>query len=697
MPKGKRAICFLAGSALALGALAASMPAVAVGETAPPVPAPRPVAGAGSSQLDLKTTAAIPPKPVVYESDRQDVAELKAGLDALSAGDVAAARAARDGLPETALDRHILTWAIAMSGNKDVTSGEISRAYRLLSQWPGAETLRRNGERALAREAPAPQAVIKAFGGTRPQTVEGVTILVRAYVTIGDVTSARAILSPFWRAEKLDASQELAILTEFGAIIPAADHRFRMEKMLYAERARSAERIAALAGAGELARAWSAVLRGDADAGKLLDAVPAAQRSAGYLFAKAKYLRRQQKFEEAAAVMLKAPRDRDALVDPDEWWTERRLLSRELMDRGDVGTAYRVAAAHAAERPANVVDAEFHAGWYALRGLGDAKAAALHFARIAEVADGPISLSRAYYWLGRAAEAGGPGDANAYYRKAAAYGTAFYGQLAAARLGNHTIAVSYPSPTDVDRADFAGREAVRAIGRLEDAGYPARAELLYRDLAQQLTSPGELALLAARAERRGNHFLALRIGKIAAGRGLDIGALSHPIGVIPPTADISGAGKALAYAIARQESEFNVGAVSRAGALGLLQLLPGTAKEVARKNGMPYSKDRLTTDAGYNATLGAAFLRDQLGKFDGSYILTFAGYNAGPRRASEWIAEYGDPRGKDLDTVIDWIERVPFTETRSYIQRVMENYQVYKMRLTGRFDIAGDLVSGRAQ
>ena len=210
-----------------------------------------------------------------------------------------------------------------------------------------------------------------------------------------------------------------------------------------------------------------------------------------------------------------------------------------------------------------------------------------------------------------------------------------------------------------------------------------------------MVSPGELALLAAMAEKRGDHFLALRVGKIAMSRGLDIGALSHPVGVIPASANISGAGKALAYAIARQESEFNVGAVSGAGARGLLQLLPGTAKEVAKKSGLPYSKARLTTDAGYNATLGAAFLSEQLGRFDGSYVLTFAGYNAGPRRAQDWVKKYGDPRGQGIDAVVDWIERIPFTETRGYVQRVMENYEVYKMRLSGKFDIVDDLVNGR--
>lgn len=657
-----------------------------------------PVAAFGTS-ADVQTTAAIPAMPGGFINAGAtavgDIAALKAGLDALSERDIPRARAGRDSLPQNSLDRHILAWAIALRGGDTVPSAEIAATALALPGWPGVETLRRNYERALFRENPAPEAVARAFGKSAPQTVEGVILLARSQVSLGNGDAARATLSPFWRTRKLEPRDEAAIIKEFGALIPAADHRFRMERMLYSDRVNSAQRVAKLAGAEELGDAWSAVIKGDRNASKLLSAVPAAQRSAGYLFAQAKFLRRNKDIEQAAAVMLQAPKDGASLVDPDTWWIERRVLSRELMDRGDMKTAYQVAAAHAAESPTNAADAEFHAGWYALRGLQDAKASAAHFTRIAELADGSISKSRAYYWLGRAAEAGGPGDAKTYFERAASFGTTFYGQLAAERIGRSAIKVVYPAPTDADRRNFDGREAVHAIKRLEDADYASLADTLYRDLAAQLTSPGELALLAVMAEKRGNHFLALKVGKIAAARGIEIGALSHPIGVIPVSANISSAGKALAYAIARQESEFNVSAVSGAGARGLLQLLPGTAKEVARKAGLPFDRTRLTTDAGYNAALGATFLGEQLSRFNGSYVLTFAGYNAGPRRAKEWVSRYGDPRGKDVDAVVDWIERIPFAETRSYIQRVMENYQVYKMRLSGKFDIIGDLVNGR--
>ncbi|CDX41585.1 putative soluble lytic murein transglycosylase [Mesorhizobium sp. SOD10] len=665
-----------------LGAIVALTPGMAIG-----------------GSVDARMTASIPapnsPQAPGPAAPSTDIAHLKSGLDALAANNIAGARNARDTLPAISLDRHILAWAIALYGGDQVPSGEIADAAKMLPGWPGTIALRKNSERALYRENPPPQVVVQAFSRSQPLTPEGVIILARSQVALGNQAAARAVLVPFWRSEKLEAKDENAIIKEFGTLIPAADHRYRMERMFYADRPASALRVAGLAGAQPLADAWAAAGKGDKNAAKLLKAVPAAQRSAGYFFAEAEYLRKQQKFADAAAVVMKAPTNRDSLVDPDAWWVERRVLSRELVDQGDMKTAYKIVSMHAAESPANAAEAEFHAGWYALRGLNDPATAAKHFSRIAELAQGPVSLSRAYYWLGRAAEVGGSGSAKDYFTRAASYGTTFYGQLAGERVGLRTLNIAYPKPSAADRQSFDGREAVNAIKRLQEAGYDRYAETLYRDLAGQLTSPGELALLALLAEKQGNHFMALKVGKIAAQRGIDVGALSHPLGVIPDSANVSGSGKALAYAIARQESEFNVGAISSAGARGLLQLMPGTAKQLAKKAGMIFSQARLTTDAGYNATLGSAFLGEQLDRFSGSYVLTFAGYNAGPNRAAQWVAKYGDPRGKDVDAVVDWIERIPYTETRSYVQRVMENYEVYKMRISGKYDIVGDLVNGR--
>ena len=349
--------------------------------------------------------------------------------------------------------------------------------------------------RSTAR-TPIAKRVISVFGDSRPQTLDGVILLARSHASLGRIADARAVLAPFWRTIKLEAPEEQRIIKEFSAILQAEDHRARMERMLYAERVNAAERVAKLAGAEPLAKAWTAVIRGEKTAPALLKAVPAEMRSAGYYFAEARYLRRKEKFAEAAQVMLKAPTDRASLADADAWWLERRVLSRELVDQGDMKLAYRIAAAHAAESPVEAADAEFHAGWYALRGLNDAKAGAKHFARIAEIADGPISQARAYYWLGRAAEAGAPGDAEAFYERAAVHATTFYGQLAAERIGGKTLNVAYPEPTATDREVFKRRETVKAIRRLERCGYQRLADMLYRELAEDLSSRGELALLA---------------------------------------------------------------------------------------------------------------------------------------------------------------------------------------------------------
>lgn len=632
----------------------------------------------------------LPPLPPALDGPplSAEQQELRFGLAALAGGRLDVALAMRDAIPADAFERKLLNWAIA-NGGADPGEGVAG-----LAGWPGIDNPRRQRERVLLRAEPQPQTVLDFFRDAPPVSHYGARALAAAYRELGDAAKARLALAEIWRRDVLDADVEAAIIKDFGDLLTVEDHRKRMDRMLHAERVGSAMRVAALAGSKPLAEAWAAALRGNRKAIELLDKVPVAQRGAGYHFAKARYLRRTKKYEEAAAAMLAAPRDAAAYADPDAWWEERRVLSRELLDLGDAATAYRLAAAHTAESPEAAADAEFHAGWYALRFLRDPAKALPHFSRIVDIAQGASSRSRGYYWMARAMKAGAPGDAAATFAKAAAFGTSFYGQLAAVELGRDTINVERPEPGEDDLRRFEARDMVRAARTFETISQLRLSDTIVRALSRSITSPGEMSLLVDLAASR-DLPLALRVGKAAAARGLAVGGLAHPTGAIPVSADISSAGKALAYAVARQESEFNVAAVSRAGARGLLQLLPGTARDMARKAGLPFAPERLTTDAGYNATLGAAFLSEQLDRFSGSYILTFAGYNAGPKRARDWVTKYGDPRGKSIEEAVDWIERIPFTETRHYVQRVMENYQVYKMRLSSRFDLGSDLIDGR--
>ncbi len=628
---------------------AASLSAAPVhGQQFPTVPASKVPVPTPSPRGDTEPTAFLAPQaddPIVEIIKRSTAlarpaqsGALKDGLDALTGKDVGRTLSIASAMPDGSLERKVLLWAAALSGQPGLSAAQISGIAAQLSDWPGQNAMRRNFESALASEKHSPAGIIAAFGQSRPDSLAGAVALAQAYLAKGDRKKAHAIIAPFWREQRLSAGDEKFVLDRVSRALTQDDHRVRMHMQFYHDRASDGMRMAKLSGQASLAKAWEAVIRNSNKAEALLAAVDlSARKDPGYLFARIKQARRSDNLKEAARLMLSAPRKKADLGEPDEWWVERRLVSRAVLDAGDARTAYRIAAAHSAESPQEQAEAEFHAGWYALRYLKDSRRAAKHFANILKVSATPISQARAHYWLGRATSGA---TALKHYRAAAQFGGTFYGQLAAQKTGAGALQISNPRPSAAERIRFATRDQVRAIDLLESAGYEWRADALYRDLARSLNSPGELALLAARAEKRGNATLALQIGKIAHARGLEVDTVSWPIGAIPGSARIGDTGRALAYAIARQESAFNVAAISPANARGLLQLLPGTAKSMARKTGSTYSLKKLTTDAAYNATLGAAYLSEQLDNFDNSYILTFVGYNAGPGRVRQWIETY---------------------------------------------------------
>ena len=554
--------------------------------------------------------------------------------------------------------------------------------------------MRRNAERAIVTETSNAATLINAFANQKPDTIEGAIALAQALKSTGKRKQAYAIIAPFWHGDTLNKSQEEEILKKLGTLLGKRDHQKRMHMLFYRDRVEAAMRLAAKSEQYSLAKARAASIRKNKNAKKLiLGVAPASKKDTAYLFTRIEHARRTEQWNLAKKLLLSAPTDPKLLVDPDEWWVERRIVSRKLLELGDYRTAYKLAANHSAASASDKIEAEFHAGWYALRYLKDRETARGHFSRLLQHATRPISIARGHYWLARASS---QNRATAHYQKAAQHTGTFYGLLASHELGRKKIDVAKPAVTRTDRSNFSKRELVQVIERLEETGNAGWANGFYLHLARTLTSPAELAILAARAERQGNFQLSLQIGKIANGRGLKVYTLAWPKGAIPSKAKIGPDNLALAYAISRQESAFNKAAVSGANARGLMQLLPGTAKAVARENGYKYSRKRLTTDAAYNATLGTAYLNDQMNKFGKSYILTFIAYNAGPRRVDQWINRFGDPRGKSLYSVIDWVEQIPFSETRHYVQRVLENYQIYKARIGNvQPSIVRDLTKGR--
>ncbi len=624
------------------------------------------------------------PEPAPAVPAALNSAGLKLALKLLDNGDPAAATVAAYALPDP-IDIKIIDWLVAISGDKGVPPSRILDVSRKLRDWPGQGLLRLRYEQAVANQNLSPADVIKALGGTAPSSDSATIALAEAYVAIGRQKDAATLIRSFWRNENLSDANEKTVLSEFGDLLTTADHKARMDRLLYNGDSTEALRVAALIGKDEqaLAKAVVSTIKRRSSAYRELTSLPASVRNDPLaLYSRVQALRRADKNTEAANLLLSAPHDARKLVDPDAWWIERRLISRALIEDHKPQLAYRVAAGHSAESATYRAEAEFHAGWYALEFLHDPKTALRHFAEIAAISTMPLSQSRAEYWMGRAAAAAGDKTtAAAHFKRAGAFPTTFYGQLALARLGNTQLALSQPpTPDAATRQRFANRELVKVIQHLTAAGRTRYIGLFYRHLADTLNDPAEIGLLAAMANQSGDYQIALQVGKAAAVRGMAVETLAFPMAAIPTSAKMPKVEKSVVYAVARQESAFNPEAISRAGARGLLQLMPNTASHVAKSIGLPYSKARLTSDPAYNATLGAAHLGNLVDDFGGSYVMTFAAYNAGASRVAQWVKQHGDPRNPKVD-VVDWIELIPFTETRNYVQRIMENLQVYRARL----------------
>ncbi|MBL0402745.1 lytic transglycosylase domain-containing protein [Microvirga aerilata] len=573
----------------------------------------------------------------------------------------------------------------AMRSGLPVGFDRLTAFQRNYPDWPVTNQARRRSEDALLAERKPSAQVREFFAKQPPVTAGGRIALAFALKTDGLDQQANEQIRHVWREDTFGPDMERRILDRFPGLLTQADHRFRMERLLLKENWGGAQRAAGYAGKdhGLLVKARMAVFQGKKKAEKAFAAVPASLRGdPSYLFSRALLLRRSNKLAEAAGIIMQAPRDPELRVDGDEWWAEQRLITRELLDKGEAKIAYDVASHHAAESPVQQIEAEFHAGWIALRFLNDPASAARHFATVAKTASTPISISRIAYWQARAAEAAGAAqDARLFYERAADQPTTYYGQLAQSKLGR-TIALRKVEPlAGEERKIFDALTPIQAVKLLQQIGENDLALGLYTDLAQTLNDPGQLDALAGLATSHQHPRAVLAIGKVALQRGFPLDQHAYPLAAIPDFDPVGDEVEpAMVYAIARQESAFNPRAISSAGARGLMQLMPATAKRTAQRFGVGFDLKRLIEDPSYNAKIGSAHLGELMEDWKGSYILAFASYNAGGGNVIKWIRSYGDPRKPDVDEV-DWVERIPFYETRNYVQRVMENLRVYRQRL----------------
>ncbi len=627
--------------------------------------------------------------------------QMRAAISAFDAGQYANARAlAAEHSDPVALK--LVEWMIAREQNSGMSAAEIIKVIRSHSGWPDMDRLRLQAERAFHATGPDHNAVLAFYSHSKPRSIGGRLALAGAIRESGRAAEAAGIAREIWREEDLSDGQARTIVTRFGTELTPDDHLYRFRRLVLERQSSDAAAQAQFLGPehAKLARAVIAVFNRDSNAAALLKGV-AAKFAADplYVIARVRMLRRADEPLQAARLLLGSEAESKVAGDAGAWWDERRDLSRDLLDAGKPDLAYQVVTGHRATSDADRAEADFHAGWYALRFLNKPEVAEPHFRELTELASMPRTRARAAYWLGRNFEAKGEqAAARVAYGGAVQFGGTFYGQLAREKLGLLTTGLERaPPPSALDRLRFAGRDPVKAIHLLAAAGYSEKAFPFFRGLAERVEEPGEVTLLTGLARRIEQPRAGMNAAAVAEQRGLQVASLPAPFLSIPAALPLPDrVDRALVYAVARQESAFNHQATSHVGARGLMQLMPETARATARSAQLPFSVQRLTSDPLYNATLGAEHLDELLRRLDQSYILTFVGYNAGPGRARDWVKAYGDPRGGAADPV-DWIERIPFDETRNYVQKVMENLQIYRSRIGHPLSLSRDLVRGGSQ
>jgi soluble lytic murein transglycosylase len=638
-----------------------------------------------SSDSPLASVAVAPPDPG---------ASATAILAAARSGDGLRVRSMLDQSSDP-LVRKIALWALADATPEMMTWAQAEEARRELPDWPRPFRRQAAAEKLIQRSGLSARETIAWFGADTPTTMEGAAALATALRADGQTDTAATVIRTAWRTLPCDPATQDAMLTRFGDLLTLDDHVAREDLLLFGAQGPAAQALLRILPADQqaIAQARMAVRRGDPAAQGLIDALPlTAQTSPGLVYERVIALRDRGDIAGALALIAYLP-----AVLPDEHAGERLwkhgLLVVEALQAGDAGAAYEMASRSGLATGPDAATAQFYAGWIALTRLKDPHLADQHFARLEAAGASPLTQSRALYWRGRAAEAeGDPVAAQLFFDQASRYYTTFYGQLAGAKGGKTDIVLgSDPAISPADRAAFEARDSVRAVRLLQRLGAHDAVRTFALGLADSLTNPADEAQLVDLTRGYGEQELSMRIVRNAAKRGYVLPERGYPVRTAPNIPDAAEA--SLVLSVTRQESGFDPNARSGAGARGMMQLLPATAQQIARRSGLGSGS---LEDPDFNMKVGSVYLGQLVNQFGGSYVMAAAAYNAGPSRPAQWASLCGDPRGTSTDP-LDFIECIPFGETRDYVMRVMEATQVYRARLNGGvapLTLAADLKRG---
>jgi len=548
--------------------------------------------------------------------------------------------------------------------------------------FPNTDQLRGYAEGRLRDEFVPPNQLVAFF-----DTYEPLTNVARAHYALAlsaDPARARNLASEAWRGGEMSDTAEAAIAAMYGASLTRADQDARMDALLWQRDADGARRQFARVSPDKagLFAARLAILEG----GDGATADPAALSDSGYLYNRSRELRLEGQPGQAADLLANRPALEALPFDQTAWVEEQLTVARMVDARRALMIASKIDDAF---EPAADISAKTYklrddytslvwlGGTRALWEMGDGARAAPLFYRYGAAARTPQTRSKGFFWAGHAAaQAGDAAEATRYYELAARYPDRFYGQLALQRLGRSLPALDAEpqgEPTPEERAAFTAAPLTAAVAEVARDAPWSTGIRFYRAIADQAETVGDHLLVAELAREIGRRDLAVNLADAAMAHGHQgFTRIGYPRLEVPAGTDWT-----LVHAISRQESQFAQNAISHAGARGLMQLMPGTAQEEANKAGIQYMSASLIEDAGYNMRLGSNHIQRLLTRYGGSYPLAIAAYNAGPGNVNKWLRENGDPRTGAVSW-IDWIERIPFFETKNYVGRVIENAVVYE-------------------
>ena len=655
-----------------------------------------------SSAAQVPSTPSLKPQ-LVAASDviaTRDAALLRDGLQAVDRSDWFEVRQAESQIRDTTA-RDILTWYRARRDPR-ISFDEMDRALTRLGGWPDINAIRVRAEEFMdgsTLDARARVAWFETHGGARSGA--GHITYAKALESLGRSDEALIEVRAAWHGRTLTRDVSQRTYAKYQDKLTQEDHRKRADFLLWTRQTSAAARMKPLLTSDwkTLVDARSKLIRRARGVDSAVDSVSRdLQNHPGLLFDRAEWRRRARMTDRVAPLLVRIDGEDVPAAGRSRLWRAKHPRVRTALKNGDWVMAYDLSASHGLERGKDFAEAEWLAGWIALRHIGDAPLALQHFESLKSGVTTPISLSRAKYWIGRTHEALGDADAaEMSYAEAAQHRFSYYGQLAAEKAMQGTIYLASDNAvTESDRQNFNDRALVKAMRLFAENGWDASFRKFAYHLDDQLTRAQDFELLADLGREYHYADIGVRGAKAGLAKGVVAPDAAYPL-VEYPLLREPQVERSLMLALSRQESEMNPAAISHANARGLMQFVPRTAQLEARRQGLPYRTSWLTDDPGYNMTLGGAHLDTLLGQFNGSYIMTAAAYNAGASRPQRWVNEYGDPRAGEVDPV-DWVEFIPFSETRNYVQRVLENTQVYRHRLSGEpedIQLSQDLQRGR--